>query len=171
MTSRLKYITGDLLQSGEPVIAHGCNCRGKMGSGIAVAFRTLYPDMYKHYARMCEEGKLKPGDIFPWVMREEQGGTVLKNEAVINLMTQLEPGPDARLQAIQTSMTRAVNFVRGCGLTTIAIPRIGCGIGGLEWSHVEGVLECLAEQGDVEIHVYTLPTNDMTEGQLAKAWK
>ena len=66
----IKYTSGDMFFNRDNVqaFAHGCNCQGAMGAGIAVAFKKHYPEMYTEYRRRC---KAKPrefnlGDAFLW---------------------------------------------------------------------------------------------------------
>jgi O-acetyl-ADP-ribose deacetylase (regulator of RNase III) len=40
------------------------------------------------------------------------------------------------------------------GISSIGLPRIGCGIGGLIWEDVRNVLRTLAESSPVDIVVY-----------------
>lgn len=39
----LQIVRGDLFLSGAQTLAHGCNTRGRMGAGIAVAYTLLDP--------------------------------------------------------------------------------------------------------------------------------
>jgi len=51
----IAFVSGDLFANASSVqaFAHGCNCAGAMGAGIAVGFRTRYPAMYEEYRRRC----------------------------------------------------------------------------------------------------------------------
>ena len=56
---------GDIFKvDGVTSYAHGCNCAGAMGKGIAVQFKTKYPEMYKTYKQMCKTGTYQPGDVY-----------------------------------------------------------------------------------------------------------
>ena len=46
--------------------AHGCNCAGAMGKGIALQFKNKYPEMYLQYKKKCIQGEFKLGDIFEY---------------------------------------------------------------------------------------------------------
>ena len=63
----VRYIAGDLFANrvGAQALAHGCNCPGSMGAGIAVGFRDRYPEMYAEYRRRCKTSprELNPGDV------------------------------------------------------------------------------------------------------------
>jgi O-acetyl-ADP-ribose deacetylase (regulator of RNase III) len=126
---------GDLFSSKAAAIGHGVNTKGLMGAGIAAAFRAAYPDMYKEYRLLCTEGLLNPGDIFPYKTR---------THTVINIASQEHPGPDAKIEWLQQGVGRALEHCRKRGLDSLALPRIGCGIGGLNWSEVRTVLQALS---------------------------
>lgn len=133
---------GDLLTLGLPAIGHGCNCRGSMGGGIAAQLRHRYPQMYEAYRAKCRDGSFRLGGIFVW----ETEKTV-----IYNLATQQEPGSDARLEAIQASVLAALADAQTRGLTTLGLPRLGSGIGGLEWTDVSNTLRFLARESPVDL--------------------
>lgn len=145
-------ITGDLFDSGLPAIGHGCNCLGMMNAGIAKQFRRRYPDMHWKYWLLCSNGLFTLGQIFVW---EQPGGPV-----IYNLATQPVPGPTARLRAIETSVRAALADAAERRIPQLGIPRIGAGIGGLNWLDVSSTLEVVAAESPVELVVVTLPTQE-----------
>ena len=46
-------VTGDLFDNSHGVraFAHGCNCQGSMGAGVAKTFRVRYPEMYEEFSK------------------------------------------------------------------------------------------------------------------------
>lgn len=129
---------GDLFTTTADYIGHGVNCRGKMGAGIAKIMREKYPNNYDLYQRKCSMTLLNPGDI---------GCTLEKGKVIVNMATQLDPGPDARYGWVFEAATRAAFKITKPYSDTfknlkpvLAIPEIGCGIGGLEWAKVEHLL-------------------------------
>lgn len=138
---------GDLFDAHTFAIGHGVNCRGLMGAGIAKAFRSRYPKMYWEYRLLCEEGLLKPGQIFPWAAG---------NPVVINIASQEYPGPDAKIHWLEHGIESALQYCRERELESLAIPRIGCGIGGLKWLDVhDALLRADGEYPDVRLEVWT----------------
>lgn len=127
------YRKGDLFAWSLPAIAHGVNCRGVMGAGIAAQFKARYPRMYASYRRRCLRGAMFPGEILPW---QHDDGTL-----IFNLATQYEPGPDAKpwmiTAAVGQMITEAVTDFR---ITEIGLPMIGCGIGGLTQDQLRAAL-------------------------------
>ena len=66
----IEYVSGDLFVNryGAKALAHGCNCQGSMGAGVATGFRDRYPDMYAEYRRKCkaEPRQFNLGDAWLW---------------------------------------------------------------------------------------------------------
>ena len=141
----LAFITGDLFVNRHraEALAHGCTCQGSMGAGLAVGFRERYPRMYEEYRRRC---KAKPrefnvGDVFFW---KEEG-----LPAVFNLGTQEDYWRSrATGQAVEMALTAMKRLATEEGITSIAMPRIGAGYGGLAWPRVKAVIE--AQQQTIE---------------------
>lgn len=120
--------------------AHGCNCQGAMGAGIAVEFRRRFPDMYDSYARMCRAGAYKPGDCYSYSTDEV---------TVFNLATQ--ESWKAQLDWIETAVQNMLRQAKVLGVTSIGFPAIGAGLGGLQWADVKAVLQKLGDQTDVRL--------------------
>ena len=139
--------TGDLLTSTADGIAHGVNCRGFMGSGIAPFFKRRYEGMYDAYRTVCLAGHLHGGEAFIWPMPEV---------TVYNIASQEEPGANATLSFLEHGVRAALTHADRYGVKTIALPRIGCGIGGLDWEDVRPLLAGLAAEFECDIEVWTL---------------
>ena len=123
--------SGDLFTTTQKAIGHGVNCQGVMGAGIAKAFYDKFPNNYHQYRGMCNRNLLQPGLIMPFW----ESGLI-----IVNLATQDRTGADARYDAVLDSTRNAAEWLMNCGVDRLAIPLIGCGIGGLEWPKVETVL-------------------------------
>ena len=140
------FVKGDLFRyPGLDGLAHGCNCAGAMGKGIAVEFRRRYPRMYEEYRKRCREGSFLLGSVFPWA----EGG-----KTIYNLGTQATWTTRAELPAIIQSLRKMVRLAQEDGVRRIGLPRIGAGLGGLDW---EAVKEALAREGEgtaVELVVF-----------------
>jgi O-acetyl-ADP-ribose deacetylase (regulator of RNase III) len=117
--------------------------------GIAGVFAAKWPQMKFEYQAVCSVNGLQPGDVFPWTGPD---GTVIYNCA-----TQMEPGADARLGAIEDSLMAAVHDAASRGIESIGMPRIGAGIGGLDWADVKEVIERVGAQTSVTLVVVSLP--------------
>ncbi len=126
-----EFHDGDLLESGEPIIAHGANCRGVMGAGIALQIAQTYPDVLVAYQGACKRYNFRLGSAQP-VWTERHGD----ERCVINLGTQKEPGPNATAWGVFLSFANLAEWCANLKITRVAIPRIAAGIGGLNWQNV-----------------------------------
>jgi O-acetyl-ADP-ribose deacetylase (regulator of RNase III) len=148
---------GNLFDYAGFAIGHGVNCQGLMGAGIALEFRKRWPEMYEEYKVMCDSGELQPGGFFGWLHQPElYEGFSGEGTLVVNLATQQRPGRDARLRWVVSSLNQAATVLqRHYDTNELAIPRVGCGIGGLHWEQVKAALSFEAPN-DFEVIAYSL---------------
>ena len=136
----IKYIeNGDIFSlEGVNSFAHGCNCAGSMGRGIAVQFRKKFPDMFKNYRQMCLNGNFLPGNVYDYDYGIGH---------VYNLATQQHyciPGQLAKLEYIESSLEKMMLLAEIDKVQSIALPKIGAGHVGLRWQDVKSVIEKVA---------------------------
>lgn len=142
----LTEIEADLFTvPGLDALAHGVNCIGVMGAGIAKEFKRRYPAMFAEYARLCRQDALRPGELFAW----RGAGTPW----IYNLATQPRPGPCATIPAITRAVERAIAHAEAVGGRRVGMCRLGCGYGGLDWDDVRPALAKVAALTDVDIIV------------------
>lgn len=145
----MREITGDLFDSGAAILAHGVNIRGAMAGGIAAAFARRWPALEWSYRQTCLEGRLRVGEVFYW---QAPNGPLIANVA-----TQDDPGPCARMPWLVSGLSHVLGVADGLGVATVAIPRIGCGIGGLSWKEVSWAIQQLEPDYCARFDVYSLP--------------
>lgn len=121
-----KIVKGDLfdLKWDFEALGHGVNCRGLMGAGIAPTFKALYPSMHTRYVYLCENDRLTPGGLFPWYSHKDE-------RWIYNIASQDKPGRDARLEWLRTGLQNVAGHMLRHDVTTLGLPFIGAGIGGL----------------------------------------
>ena len=140
----VQFVKGDLFDSKAQTLAHGCNCQGKMGAGIALGFKRRYPSMFKEYKRLCHSGLFVPGSYFlfkyssPWIL---------------NLATQ-DTKRGARIEFVEHCLVKLSENYHDEGITSIAMPRIGAGLGGLPWHAVKKLIISILDPLPIEILVY-----------------
>lgn len=144
-TGVYQEVHGDLFGAAADYIAHGCNTKGVMGAGVAKVVRDKYPDFHRAYQELCRS--TDPALLAGTAQVDHRYG-------VINLFTQVAPGPDARLDLIKRSLWDA--HMQLPPEATMAIPRIGAGIGGLAWSDVAQVVRKFAQDSGRSVTVYYL---------------
>jgi O-acetyl-ADP-ribose deacetylase (regulator of RNase III) len=141
----MQFLTGDLIASSETAIGHGCNLRGVWGAGIARQMRSTYPSAFESHRLHVAQGDLGGFDVY-----------MGSGRTVVNLYTQPRPGRCASLAAIFASVSTALPCLAALGHDTLALPRIGAGLGGLHWIDVEDVLlDAEAACPSVGLVIYT----------------
>ncbi len=126
------------------VLAHGVNCEGRMGAGIAVEFKRRFPSMFTRYREMCNDGRLTPGGVYlekntsPWVL---------------NLATQSKVGR-AELAYVHSCIKWIADHFEQEGITTMAMPRIAAGLGKLPWEPVEQIIQELLQPLPLPVFLY-----------------
>ena len=139
----MREVIGDLFEAPELCLGHGVNTKAAMFSGIAKVFADKHPVMEKEYNKICSDiwKYAEIPKLFPWWI----GGSEGEDHFVLNMFTQIDPGANARLGMILDSGMAALKFAGMNVLGDVAIPRIGSGVGGLQWEDVRSTLE-LAEK-------------------------
>ena len=115
--------------------AHGCNCAGAMGKGIALQFREKFPQMYKQYISLCKEHKFTVGDVFNYKYRYG---------VIYNLGTQSHWKEKAQLKYIDHSLRIMMEMAQEENVKEIAMPAIGAGLGGCLWDDVKRTINTVA---------------------------
>lgn len=147
----IEYVDGDLFANAHQVQAfgHGCNCQGSMGAGIAIGFRERYPAMFEEYRAKCkaEPRQFNLGDAWLWKDAD--------NPWVFNLATQEKTWrARASYEAIEQALTRMRQLADENNISSIAIPRIGVGYGGLSWKKVKAIVETIFADWPGRLVVY-----------------
>jgi O-acetyl-ADP-ribose deacetylase (regulator of RNase III) len=147
----IEWVSGDLFANkyGVAAFAHGCNCQGSMGAGIAKLFKEHYPAMFEEYRRRCkaEPRQFNLGDSFLWTAEEQPH--------VFNLGTQEQYGRGrASYEAIEEALKKMREQADAAGIRTIAIPRIGVGYGKLSWKKVRPIIERIFADWPGTLYVY-----------------
>ncbi|MEZ6128790.1 MAG: macro domain-containing protein [Planctomycetaceae bacterium] len=145
MTTR--FFSADIFQTENNVgLAHGCNCAGAMGKGIAVEFKHRWPAMYTTYKSMCASGEFTLGSVFLWT--DEVSG-----RTIFNLGTQRTWRTKATLDAVETATAKMLERASESGVQAIAMPLVGAGLGGLPAEDVKQVLMRLSADSTIDLLV------------------
>lgn len=140
------FTKGDIFAAeGLRAYAHGCNCAGAMGAGIAIEFKRRWPRMFEEYAARCADGRFGLGDVFVWT---EEGHTIF------NLGTQIHWRKKAQIPALAKSLAKTLELAAHAGLERIGLPRIGAGLGGLDWTRVKKVITEAGKDAPVTMVVF-----------------
>jgi O-acetyl-ADP-ribose deacetylase (regulator of RNase III) len=131
----IEYLNRDLTSFHYGLIAHGVNCMGKMGRGVASAIKKQWPEVYSRYISITPNKKLLGTVQFV----EIRPSTL----TIANCFTQVFYGIGGRfadLKAIDSCLQELFKYSY-YGHVPLYIPKIGCGLGGLKWDEVLPILE------------------------------
>ncbi len=143
-------VEGDILLTKAQVIAHGVAANDPMKQGLALSLHERYPAMHKDFHHWCHQAHPEPGAAWVW------GGT--DGVRLVNLITQAG-GHDAGShpgKASEASVNHALRALKKIIIkkkfSSVALPRLATGVGGLSWEQVKPLIE--AQLGDLDIPVY-----------------
>ena len=146
MASGVEYVRGDLLASDLQTHVNCVNCVGVMGAGIALAFKRRHPAMFADYAARCARGEVARG--VPYLYRGDG------RPQVVNFPTKGHWRGAARLEDVEAGLARLAAHVEEWGVTSLAVPLLGCGLGGLDETAVRALIERHLGALGVPVRVY-----------------
>ncbi|GIJ19798.1 type II toxin-antitoxin system antitoxin DNA ADP-ribosyl glycohydrolase DarG [Micromonospora lutea] len=141
---------GNLLTADAEALVNTVNTVGVMGKGIALQFKRAYPANYAAYRAACAANRVKLGEMFVF-----DSARLGYRRYVINFPTKGHWRADSKLSDIQAGLADLVRVVRERRITSVAIPALGCGNGGLDWDEVRPAIEhAFAALPDVQVLLF-----------------
>lgn len=145
--SNVTVRTGDLFQSKAQTLTNAVNTVGVMGKGIALEFKKRFPKMYEDYRGRCERGEVALGK--PYLFKETMSG-----QWILNFPTKEDWRNRSGMSAIQDGLAYLRDHIHEWGITSLAVPSLGCGQGGLEWTVVGPAIYNGLAQLDIPVDLY-----------------
>jgi O-acetyl-ADP-ribose deacetylase (regulator of RNase III) len=140
---------GNLLRAEVEALVNTVNCVGIMGKGVALQFRQAFPDNFRAYESACKRGGVSIGRMF--VTYTEK----FEPRLIINFPTKKHWKGNSKLEDIRSGLSDLVQVIREENIRSIAIPPLGCGLGGLRWDEVLPMIEeAFADLPEVEVRVF-----------------
>ena len=141
---------GDILAANAEAMVNTVNCVGIMGRGIALQFRKAFPENFKAYKALCDRKELEPGKVYVFDLNR------LENPRyVINFPTKKHWKSKSHLEYIESGLGALIEELRGRDIRSVAMPPLGCGLGGLQWEDVrQQIEEAFRELPDVRVLLY-----------------
>ena len=131
----IKLTQGDILKADAEALVNTVNCVGVMGRGIALQFRKAFPENFKVYKKACKNGEVKPGKMFVYDLNR-----ISNPHFIINFPTKRHWKNKSRLEDIELGLQDLIKVIQQQKIHSIAIPPLGCGLGGLNWSDVHSLI-------------------------------
>jgi O-acetyl-ADP-ribose deacetylase (regulator of RNase III) len=146
----IEHTSGNLLEADAEALVNTVNCVGVMGKGIALQFKQAFPENFKAYKRAADRGEVKPGRMLVF----ETGA--ISPRLIINFPTKRHWRGSSRVEDIESGLTALVQAIEDHRITSIAVPPLGCGNGGLRWDDVRPRIErALSAVPDVRVLLYS----------------
>jgi uncharacterized protein YwgA/O-acetyl-ADP-ribose deacetylase (regulator of RNase III) len=142
----VKVKIGDLFDSEAQTIVNTVNCVGIMGKGIALEFKKRFPDMFEDYVQSCKIKQVRLGR--PYLFKR------LLPPWILNFPTKDHWRSVSRLQDIVKGLHYLQEHYKDWGITSLAVPPLGCGYGQLEWRVVGPTLYRHLKALDIPVELY-----------------
>lgn len=146
----IEYKTGNILEEEVDAVVNAVNCVGVMGRGIALQFKRHSPQNFQAYAAACQRGEVEPGRMFVF-----ETGSLTPPRFIINFPTKRHWRGKSRLEDIRSGLTALTEEIQKRGIRSVAIPPLGCGLGGLRWDEVRPVIAAALEPlGEARVVIF-----------------
>lgn len=144
------YTTGNLLEAPVEALVNTVNTVGVMGKGIALMFKERFQDNMSEYAKACKAKEVRTGKMFV-----TEPGELMGPKWVVNFPTKEHWKSPSKMEWIVDGLQDLRRFIVENNVHSIAIPPLGAGNGGLDWSAVRNEIEsALNDLEDVKIVIY-----------------
>ena len=154
----IRSVTGDILESSAEALVNTVNCVGVMGRGIALQFKQAFPDNFREYVAACRRGEVKPGRMGVFETGRANGPRY-----IFNFPTKRHWRGKSRIEDIDAGLKALVAEIQARGIRSIAIPPLGSGLGGVNWSEVRPKIErAFAGLPEVEVLLFD-PVNSTSD--------
>lgn len=152
----------DIFEVGTEAIVNPVNCVGVMGAGLALAFKERYPEAFAAYRIEHRLGKLRMGKVFPFRRKNDQ-----IPKWILHLPTKFHYDDKSDIAQLSVAMADLVETINNRGIKSIAIPKLGCGLGGLKWEDVRLIMVHHLRQIEDRVDVVILGEPAPTKPWLA----
>lgn len=156
-----KALIGDLFASDAQTLVNTVNCVGVMGKGVALEFKNRFPRMGRDYSDRCERKQVRLGEPY---LYEDEG------IRIINFPTKGHWRSSSRLADIERGLDHLAANAAEWGITSLALPPLGCGNGGLAWAEVGPLIYAKLRGLPINVEVYApygTPKGELTLEFLA----
>ena len=172
LNAHISLARGDMFFSRLQTLTISVNTKGVMGKGLASRAKYQFPDIYVRYQDLCKNKVLKIGKP-ALIKRESSIGEELTqmDDTGESTWFLLFPTKDhwkqpSRIEYIESGMKWLVENQRALGIRSLALPALGCGLGGLAWSVVGPMLCSYANQMEIPVCVYLPNELDIPQAEL-----
>ena len=125
----IEFKVGDIFAEDVEALVNTVNCVGIMGRGVALQFKRAFPENFKAYAERCKRNEMRPGEVFVF-----ETANLGDPRYIINFPTKRHWRGKSRTEDIESGLKSLVGTIEERGIRSIALPPLGSGLGGLDWT-------------------------------------
>ena len=144
----LTFVTGDIFAQPADVLVNPVNWVGVMGRGLALQFKRRYPAVFRAYRQACRDDALRPGPV----LLLPTGSA--RPRAIAHFPTKRHWRDPSRVEDIDAGLRDLATTIRRLRAPSIAVPPLGCGLGGLDWHIVRPLIAARLHGLDCTIAVF-----------------
>lgn len=145
----IKYIEGsNIIHSKAIALVNPVNCVGVMGAGLAKEFKNNFPSYYKAYKDACKANLIQPGRMHIYPLNG------IHNQYIISFPTKTHWTNKSSMGYIEEGLIALRHTIEYHHIASVALPKIGCGLGGLNWKNVRSAIEDHLKDSSATILVY-----------------
>ena len=159
----IKETKGNLFEADTEAFVNAVNCVGVMGKGIALQFRQRFSeDYFKDYKAACKNGDLRIGKVHIYSLDSDSALAYARASDknfprfIVNFPTKDYWRDKSRIEYIESGLQSLVEEIELHKIKSIAMPALGCGLGGLDFQDVRFLVEKAFDSlTDVKVIIYT----------------
>lgn len=141
-----------ILNSRMQTITNTVNCVGVMGKGVALRFKNAHRANYNEYVERCHRGEVRPG--VPFVSNADEKRDKPDLQLVLNFPTKDHWRNPSQIEWIEAGLQTLAENYEAWGIKSLALPPLGCGLGGLEWGQVWPLMQRYLGDLPIDIEVW-----------------
>ena len=154
---------GNLVAADVDALVNAVNTVGVMGKGIALQFKRAFPANFRAYREACRRGEVRLGHVWTF-----DTGVLGSRRYIINFPTKGHWRHQSRIEDVRAGLDSLVTTVAEHGISSVAIPALGCGNGGLDWRDVRPLIEtACARMPNVSTLVFPPRANGLLPSHVA----
>lgn len=147
----IEYVSGNIFDSKADVIVNPVNLKGVMGKGLAKQFKDRYPKMFRIYSNACKNGSFEMSKLM--LISEE-------DHRILLFPTKIDWRKPSKLEYIKEGLDKFIDNYERLNIKSIAFPKIGCGLGGLDWADVDFILNYYLGNRNLNVYIYADPMEE-----------
>jgi O-acetyl-ADP-ribose deacetylase (regulator of RNase III) len=151
----IRYVVdGSIFNSDANALVNPVNCKGVMGKGLALEFSKRFPECLPPYKHACDTGKLITGKLMIVQLVIQPNIWESRRPSVVLFPTKIHWQDNSKIEWIEQGLQYLQSHYIEWDLKSIAMPQVGCGLGGLEWEQVKPLIEKYLSDESLEVEVY-----------------